>query len=248
LKGKRLRVHLTYLLNIQRLPYHEGRKLMQGLVEVKRRSHQPEVLMMVEHEPVLTLGRRGVDSDVLVSQEVLVKKGITTHRVERGGLTTYHGPGQLVVYPIFDVRAMGMGVRDLVYSLEQVVIDTLAVFGLEACRKAGYPGVWFGADKIASLGLAIRGGISFHGIALNCATDLGNFDLIRPCGLDGVCMTSMEKVLGERIDPNLLRKTMAGHFAGRFNLELVGWSLAQACELISCSGMHDIKSEARGAQ
>jgi lipoate-protein ligase B len=207
---------------------------MQGLVAAKRRSPQPEILLMVEHEPVITLGRRGADSDILVSQEVLAEKGLVTHRVERGGLVTYHGPGQLLAYPIFDLRRLGISVHQLVRHLEDVIFDALAAFGLKASRKPGYPGAWFGAAKIASIGLCIRGGISFHGIALNYDPDLSSFDLIRPCGLAGVRMTSMKKVLGKRVNPHLLRETMAGHFARRFHLELSVCSLPQL-EYFYCS-------------
>jgi lipoate-protein ligase B len=215
------------LLELDRLPYREAHKLMLGLVAAKRRSPGPEILLLVEHEPVLTLGRRGTDADILVAPEVLAAKGLVTHRVERGGLATYHGPGQLLAYPIFDLRRLGISVDRLVRRLEDVIIDTLAAFGLKASRKPGYPGAWLGADKIAAVGLSIRGGISFHGIALNYDPDLSYFDLIRPCGLEGVRMTSMAKVLGQRVHPHRLRETMTGYFARRFNLELSGCSLAQ---------------------
>lgn len=217
----------AHLLNLDRLPYQEAHKLMQGLVEAKRRSSRPEILLIVEHEPVLTLGRRGTDSDILVSHDVLAEKRLETHRVERGGLVTYHGPGQLLAYPIFDLRSLGISVHLLVRCLEDVIIDTLAAFGLKASRKPGYPGAWLGTEKIAAVGLSIRGGISFHGIALNYNPDLSYFDLIRPCGLEGVRMTSVAKVLGKRISPHILRETMASHFARRFHLKLSECSLSQ---------------------
>ncbi len=218
----------TRLLNLERSAYGEVLSLMRRLVEVKRRASGPEVLMLLEHEPVLTMGRRAEVSDILVSEETLLKKGIAIYRVERGGLITYHGPGQLIGYPIFNIRGMGLGAPELVHRLEEVIINTLSVFGIAADRKEGERGVWVKADKIASVGVAIRGGISFHGVALNYDPDLSHFELINPCGLKGVHVTSMSRILREPIDSSSLRDAMIFHFKQQFQLDLNEWSIFQA--------------------
>jgi lipoate-protein ligase B len=208
------------LINLPHLAYAEALELMRGLVEKKSLGPFPEVLIILEHEPVLTMGRRAEEADILVPAKVLAEEGITVHRVERGGLITYHGPGQLVAYPIFNLRTMEITVHQLVYGLEEIILKTLSDFNIAAERKAGQRGVWVEREKIASLGLAVRGGVSFHGLALNVDPDLHHFDLINPCGLNGVGMTSMRKVLGRPIDKSDLRQKMAGYFAQQFNLEL----------------------------
>lgn len=211
----------TTLINIERLDYLKGLSTMREEVESKHRDHnRPEVLMQLEHEPVLTLGRNAKDSNILASPSELKRKGISIHRVERGGQVTYHGPGQLVVYTIFDLRKMGMGPSDLVGGLESVIIRTLSAFDIKGERKEGFRGVWAGKDKIASIGIAVRRGISFHGFALNYDPDLSHFELINPCGLDGVRMTSISKILGFPIDKKRLVKTTAGIIEEHFNLNL----------------------------
>ena len=150
------------------------------------------------------------------------------HRIERGGLVTYHGPGQLVAYPIFDIRAMGLGVVDLVTRLEEVILKTLADFNITGERKPDYRGVWIDEEKIASIGIAVSHEISFHGLALNYDPDLSHFDLITPCGISGVRMTAMARRLGEKIDPARLRRIMARHFADLFRLTFSEWSLEES--------------------
>jgi lipoate-protein ligase B len=210
----------TQFLNIEKLAYHEALILMRELADVKGRSTRPEVLIITEHEPVLTMGRRAEQSDILVPREVLDSKGIGIHRVERGGLITYHGPGQIVAYPIFHLRTMSLDVGELVYGLEQVVLNTLSDFGIAAERLKGSRGVWVKRAKIASIGVAVRRSVSFHGMALNCDPNLSHFELINPCGLNGACMTSMSRVLNEPVNSTAVRAVMALHFERQFHLEL----------------------------
>jgi lipoate-protein ligase B len=210
----------TQFLNIPHLAYRDSLEMMRRLVDQKRRGPLPEVLILLEHEPVLTMGRRAESSDILVPQEVLIREGIAVHKVERGGLITYHGPGQLVAYPIFNLRTLGVTVLDLVNGLEEIVLNTLSDFNIEGKRNAGQRGVWVEREKIASIGVAVQGGISFHGLALNVDPNLAHFDLINPCGLNGVRMTSMGKLLGRPLTTSDLRLVMAGHFARQFNLDL----------------------------
>jgi lipoate-protein ligase B len=223
----------TRFLDIDQLAYAQALALMRGLVELKKGSAQPEILMLLEHEPVLTMGRRSQDSEILATRKCLKEQGISVHRIERGGLITYHGPGQLVIYPIFDLKQMRLGVSELVNGLETVVMNTLADFSIQADRIEGLRGVWVGKEKIASIGIAVRRGITFHGLALNYDPDFSHFEMINPCGLEGVKMTSISKITATPTNPVLLRKVLAGHLSKLFNLELHPWSLEQATALIN---------------
>lgn len=203
---------------------------MRGLVEWKRNPSRPQVLILLEHEAVLTMGRRSKEEDIRVSPNCLIEKGVTVHRIERGGLITYHGPGQLVVYPVFDLKAMKLGVEALVDGLESVILALLSDFGISGQRRDGLRGVWVAGEKIASIGIAIRRGVSFHGLSLNVSPDLTHFDLIHPCGIEGVKMTSMARQLFRPIRTEELRQKMIANFAGQFDLATSDWSWDQALE------------------
>ena len=201
------------------VPYEQTRQLQKDLVTCKQSDDGfPEVLLLLEHPPVLTLGRWAKPEHVLADAARLQNLGIDLVRCERGGQVTYHGPGQLVGYPVFSLKKLGLGIRKFVQGLETAIIRTLAEYQVRAVRREGYPGVWVGAEKIASLGLAIQQGISFHGLALNYGPCLDHFDLINPCGLSGVRMTSLEKITGGPIRANGLRRRLADHFSEVFHL------------------------------
>jgi lipoyl(octanoyl) transferase len=155
----------------------------------------PPTLLLLEHEPIVTLGRRGSTTDLLVPPETFAERGIAVERVERGGLVTYHGPGQLVGYVIAPVRQVAPDLPTFVWQIEEALIQTVATYGIEAAHDLCHRGVWVGDAKLASLGLAVQHGISWHGFALNVSTDLTAFELIRACGLDAET-TSLQKLLG----------------------------------------------------
>jgi lipoate-protein ligase B len=172
--------------------YEEARDLQRRLVEARSQGRiDTDVILSVEHPPVFTLGRRGGRENLLVPEETLRQAGISIVQVERGGNITYHGPGQLVVYPIVHLPGAGLGVVDLVDRLEEVMIRTCAAWGVAAGRNALNRGAWVGMKKIGSIGIAVRRGVSFHGLALNVTPDLAPFGWIQPCGLEGVGVTSM---------------------------------------------------------
>jgi lipoate-protein ligase B len=223
----------TLLLNLKHLRYDRALTIMRELVALKCAEKYPQVLLLVEHEPVVTLGRRSGKDDFKVSESYLLQQGIGIHRVERGGLVTYHGPGQLVAYPIFDLRCMKLGVVQLVSGLEKAIIDTLSDFGIIAESRPNYRGVWVGMEKIASVGIAVRRSISFHGIALNWAPNLKHFDLIHPCGIPNVCMTSMEKLLEKSVNIEKLRQRLSNHMGKEFKLAYESVSLEQIKAAIS---------------
>jgi lipoate-protein ligase B len=161
------------------------------------RRGEAERLALLEHPPVITLGVRGDRAHVLASAAELETRGISVVEADRGGDVTFHGPGQLVAYPILDLRVRGLRAADYVRALERVAVETLVTFGVEASRRPGTPGAWVGERKIAAVGVRIDRGISRHGLALNVDVDLGCFDLIVPCGLEGTGVTSIAAELGE---------------------------------------------------
>ena len=156
-----------------------------------RTPDTPDELWLVEHPPVFTQGQAGKPEHLLLPGEIPVVQ------TDRGGQVTYHGPGQLVAYPLLDLRRIKMGVRDLVTAIEQTLVATLAVYGIEAYPKPDAPGVYVAGNKIASLGLRVRRGCSFHGLALNVDMDLAPFQRINPCGYAGLAMTQMRDLLPE---------------------------------------------------
>ena len=162
----------------------------------------PEALALLEHHPVYTLGARGERRHLLAAEGALRARGAAVVETDRGGDITFHGPGQLVAYPILHLRNRGLGAADYVRTLEQAVIDTLAALTVEATRVRGRPGVWVPATggapaKIAAVGVRVRRGVSTHGLALNVSTDLAWFDAIVPCGLADAGVTSLQHLLGE---------------------------------------------------
>jgi len=179
-----------------RVGYERALGLQRQLQERRRASGQ-DWLLMLEHDPVFTLGRQHSIPKWRDAQSASASR-IPVVLTERGGDITYHGPGQLVAYVIMDLRAAGIGATDLVWRLEEVAIATLAAWGIEAGRDARNRGAWIGNRKVAQVGISVRGGVSMHGIALNVATDPGHFALIEACGLPDIETTSMADLLGGR--------------------------------------------------
>jgi lipoate-protein ligase B len=211
-------------------PYREGLALQEALVRrcALAREDAPvpgagdgaagitDWLLFPDHPPVLTVGRGGGEGSLRVSRAALAERGIELFEVTRGGDMTWHGPGQLVGYPIVDLSRVGRDLHAFLRALEAVLIEALAGWGLAADRVPGRTGVWAGEEKIASLGIAVRNWVSYHGFALNVEPDLGFFDLIHPCGLRGVRMTSLRERLGSRApSPAAARRAVAGLLARR---------------------------------
>ncbi|HJW21008.1 MAG TPA: lipoyl(octanoyl) transferase LipB [Candidatus Limnocylindrales bacterium] len=184
-----------------RVPYRDAWALQKALVARRAAGEIGDRLLLLEHPAVLTLGKHGDEAHVLAPAPELTRRGIEVIRVERGGEVTYHGPGQLVAYPIVKLAERGLLVRPLVRALEAAMIETCAAFGVAAERRDGEPGCWVGGDgpfagKIGALGLRIERGVSYHGIALNVDPDLADFELIDPCGMPGLASTSIARELG----------------------------------------------------
>lgn len=186
-----------------RVDYEPTWRAMQRFTDA-RDAATPDEIWLLEHPPVFTLGMAADRSHVLGAGDIPLVQ------TDRGGQVTYHGPGQLVMYPLLDVRRLGLGVRGLVTLLEQSVIELLAGHGIEAAARRDAPGVYVQGRKVASLGLRIRRGASYHGLALNVDMDLAPFARINPCGMPGLSVTSLAE-LGVRGDPQGFGRQLAGH-------------------------------------
>lgn len=201
------------------LDYQKAYDLQLSLVEKVLSGQEPNTLLMLEHPHVYTKGRLSKDSDVLLTEEELAAKGIPVYETDRGGQVTYHGPGQLVVYPIVNLKDWGGPVK-YVRALEQVVIATLTEMGITANRESGNTGVWTSQGKLSAIGVKISRGIAFHGFALNVNTDLAYYQNIIPCGIADRPVTSMASILGQPVDIDLVRYGMVYQFGREF-----GWRM-----------------------
>jgi lipoyl(octanoyl) transferase len=208
-------------LEVRRLgtvPYAEALALQQTLVERRRAAEIPDQLLLLEHPHVITLGTASSTDHVLVGEEERALLGIELFETGRGGDVTYHGPGQLVGYPIFDLKPDRCDLHQYVRDIEEALIRALAHFGLQCGRKPGLTGVWLGDEKIAAIGVRVSSGwITSHGFALNVNTDLQFFDSIVPCGIRDHGVTSMQRALGREVLIDEVCDVVAGEFAALFH-------------------------------
>ncbi len=215
------------VINLGREPYERAWKWQHSLVKARQEGRLGDILVLLEHEPVITMGRAADPGHILASEEALKDAGIQVLRVERGGDVTYHGPGQLVGYPILSLEAHHLSVSDYMHALETVLIATLADFGLAAYRQANVIGVWVGPGKIAALGARVERGITYHGFALNVNTNLEHFQWIVPCGVADKPVTSMQKELGRPIEMQLVRERAMWNFSQVFAVSMEEVTAAQ---------------------
>jgi lipoate-protein ligase B len=216
-------------IDIPAMGYGEAWNLQGRLVAARKdKTIDTDVILFLEHPPVFTLGSRGGLNNLTVSESFLEKAGIPVIQVERGGDITFHGPGQLVVYPIIDLRGARLTVVDYIENLEQVMIKAAADWGINAVRHPMNRGVWVGNNKLGSVGIAIRRGIAFHGMALNVNPSLRPFGWINPCGLQDTRMTSLERELSRKVLMNQVRQSVKYHLKAVFGVDLVMTGL---CEL-----------------
>jgi len=193
-------------------------ELQRELWRLRVEGRIPDTLVLLEHEPVITLGRSAKASNLLVSEAELARRGVALHRIERGGDVTFHGPGQLVGYPVFKLESGIAGVRWFVERVEAALVAALAGLGVKAGLRPGHIGVWCGERKIASIGIAVKRRVTFHGFALNVAVDLEFFRLMNPCGMPDVVMTSVSAEGGDGDDARARSAVVAG-FEKVFGLE-----------------------------
>ena len=198
--------------DLGRQPYEPVWRAMQAFTDARDEA-TPDELWLVEHDPVFTLGQAGKPEHVLMPGDIPVL------HVDRGGQVTYHGPGQIVLYPLLDLRRLKVGVREYVCRIEQAIIDTLGDWNIEAVRREGAPGVYVAGAKIAALGIRVRRGCTFHGLAFNIAMDLSPFQRINPCGFEGLQVTSLVD-LGGQSGLDAVKPALVGHVAAQFGLEV----------------------------
>ncbi len=204
------------------LNYQEARQLQIELVAARKSGALAEdILLLLEHPPVFTVGRRGGRQNLLVPESCLRDSSISIVHVERGGDITFHGPGQLVGYPILALRSAGFGVVDYVEKLEEVMIRTAARYGVNASRNPANHGTWVGNSKLGSIGVAVRSGITFHGFAFNVNVSLAPFEWINPCGLRGISMTSLARELSRTLPIDQVRQALKCEFEKVFAVKLV---------------------------
>lgn len=176
-----------------------------------------DTLLLTEHPHVFTIGRLGLKSNLLINSRRLEALGIPVYEIDRGGDITYHGPGQLVVYPIFSLKSRNLKIVDYIRNLEESTIRFFYCYGIKAERKKGFTGVWFKDEKIASIGIGIKKWVAYHGIGININTDIEYFKLINPCGIKGVRMTSLKRLLGGEIEMVAVKNSFIGSFGEVFN-------------------------------
>jgi lipoate-protein ligase B len=210
-------------LDVRRLgvvAYDEALRLQSELVARRRAGEIPDTLLLLEHPHVITMGSSADAADVLVDAATRQRLGIEVFEVGRGGGVTYHGPGQLVAYPILDLRPLGKDLHDYLRRLEEVLISAAAAFGVEARRRSGLTGVWTDRGKLAAIGVRVSSQwISSHGLALNVSSDLTYFDTIVPCGIQGESVTSLSRELGRPIDVGAAVEALIEGFRAVFGFE-----------------------------
>lgn len=202
-----------------RVAYDDALTLQRTLVEQRKAGAIDDQLLLLEHPHVLTLGVRGDGgrSHILAAPALLESRGVAVHEADRGGDITYHGPGQIVGYPIVDLRPDRQDVHKYVRDIEEVLIRTAADYGIDAGRVPGLTGVWVGQDKLAAIGVRIARWVTSHGFAFNVSTDLEYFTLIVPCGIADRGVTSLERLLGRRVDLGEVEDRIVAHFCGVFD-------------------------------
>lgn len=216
------------LIELDLTEYAQCLDIQKRIVRRKILEGGPDVLLILEHPPTVTLGVRGKPSDLLIPPESLAARGVAVHHVDRGGEATFHGPGQVVCYPIVDLKALGLSARRYVQSLEETIIKTLAVFGLNASSRPGKVGVWTSStDKIASIGVRIQRRITSHGFSLNVDLQMNPCELIVSCGMPYARMVSLNQLVPRPVTVDSVRKAIARSFADVFTVNLEPGSLEQ---------------------
>lgn len=209
------------ICNIGRMPYDKALELQYDLVLARQENRIGNTLLLLEHPPVLTLGTRADPANIYISREQLEAQGVTIHEVNRGGDVTYHGPGQIIGYPIIQLHEYDQGIRGFINTIQASLIDLLvSQYGIEAHpRQDKYTGVWVGDKKIVAFGLAVKQGVTMHGFAFNVNTDLRHFNWINPCGLS-LGVTSVAEELGHTVDMDQAFDLVAHSFADHFDWEI----------------------------
>jgi lipoyl(octanoyl) transferase len=235
---------ICWQVNAGLLPYAHASALQRHLVEARKAGAIPDVLLFCEHPHVITLGRNGKRENLRASDQLLAQMNVTFHETDRGGDITYHGPGQVVGYPILDLTELRRDVRWYVQQLEETMIRASADFNVTAARIADRHGIWVGQppsdEKLAALGVHLSRWVTSHGFAYNVATDLRYFDLIVPCGIAGKRATSLERVLDRAVRTDEVRPKLAAHFGELFERNMISVSRADLEEKLQHHVQHTL--------
>ncbi len=203
-----------------RISYEDAYRLQRRLLEERLEGRIADTLLLLEHPPTITVGKSGKPENILAPRAELARRGVSLVFIDRGGDVTYHGPGQLVGYPIFDLRGWGKDIHRYIGNLEEVIIRTLKDFNVESVRDKSHPGVWVDNREIAAIGLRLKRWITMHGFALNVNTDLTHFDLINPCGFSDRTATSLSRLLGREVKLEAVANRLLSRFEEIFEMDI----------------------------
>ena len=210
----------SWILELDQIGYQDAFNLQKKLVYARSRNEIKDTFILLEHLPVFTANRDETFSNILAPKEVLDKEGIEVCKTDRGGDVTYHGPGQVVGYNIMDLKQQGKDLHAYIRNLEQLVIDTLADYGIESGRDREHPGVWVGNEKICAIGIAVKSGwISMHGFALNVNPNMDHYKMIIACGIVSKGVTSMNAVLGIPVEIKKVKERLIKHYCNIYQCE-----------------------------
>jgi lipoate-protein ligase B len=216
----------AWILNLDTVPYEKAFELQKRLVKMRSQEVINDILILLEHPPVFTVTRKATLDNILASPDELKGKGISVCKTNRGGDITYHGPGQLVGYPIMDLKDYGKDLHKYIRTIEEMIISLLMDYSISAHRDKIHPGVWVGNEKIAAIGIAVKSSwITMHGFALNINPDLNHYALIVPCGISDRGVTSLSKLLGKPISQKEVRQKLIQHYQDVFNVNTKNISL-----------------------
>jgi len=215
-----------------RISYEDALELQKKIAEARGDNRIEDTLLLLEHPPVITIGRSGNSQNILASREILEREGIQLYTVDRGGDVTYHGPGQLIAYPIINLANHGTDIHSYVYRIEQSIVGLLKrEYAVETGIVQGYVGVWYGTEKIAAIGVAVRSWITTHGFALNVDPDMNHFAMIHPCGIRDRGVTSLSRILNRKVTVEEVAKKYPRCFGETFGVEMNEITLK---ELMGC--------------
>ena len=229
---------MTYQLDLGIMSYEQVWNFQRNIVSAKIDRPLADMLIVVEHQSVYTVGRGKLRTNNSFDEDLIRSKGAEIFYVERGGDVTWHGPGQVVCYPIFNLKDRNLGIKEFVSLLEKAIIVTLKEFDLSGCQLKGMRGVWVGDKKIASIGLAVKKWISYHGVALNVSPDMFFFNGIRPCGLEDIKMVSMQGLLRNTVSISRVKSVLINSLEEIFKLSLSPIKLDEAQKIYAISHHH----------
>ena len=205
------------IIDLGLIDYEDAYRIQKELVQRRRLGEIDDTLIIAEHRPVFTIGRAGSRENLLADEKLLAERGIKVLSVDRGGDITFHGPGQLIAYPVIDLASKFTDLHRYLRRLEDVVIEFLSRYSVPAVRSNGKTGVWVGGRKIASIGIGAANWITYHGLSINVNVDLGFFSMIHPCGFKNIEMESLARILGKNIDMEQAKRTLLSSFGGIFD-------------------------------